>query len=299
MGEDIDFCDAPAQKQIETSPVQSNRVLQPQGSYLSQIDDFATYPIAEVVEAIPESLGEFSMLNDVLTKSSEGTIDRWLTSEGMKAKKLNSKYWADLASELRSQLLEELKEALLNRERGIVVGGKFKDTFASPIVGVLLATKKTRADMESLQEEAYELQSLAPQMLETPRVTEEELRNTMGDDYNDKLLWWGADVKYMYNMTLANDVAMIRYTRDLEAFWSIDAMAVLASERSKGVGREMVGKVKERATAENLPIVVCAEWGAVAFYEKCGFRVVGSVAVRGNFRGRSDAIMKWVGEAAD
>lgn len=60
----------------------------------------------------------------------------------------------------------------------------------------------------------------------------------------------------------------------------------------------MVEKLKEQAKADNLPIVFCAEWGAIRFYEKCGFRVVGPVRVYRGGKGRSDAIMKWVGETA-
>ncbi|KAI0458496.1 hypothetical protein F5B21DRAFT_434125 [Xylaria acuta] len=301
MVEGIHFCDGLAQKQAEmfsTARTLSSRKLQSQGSGSSPIGSFTGYYAGEFLDAVSKALREFRMLNNILTKSSEKITEQWLTSEAMEAKTLKSKYWEDLESILYRGQIEKLKEALRNRNRSMVIKGRLKNSIASPIVGVLVATKRTRADMENLEKRISSCLDSAAAASEIPRVMEEELQNATGDDYSYKLLCWGTNVAHLSAVILAHDAALVKHTRGFKGFWTIDAMGVMESERGKSVGRRMIEKVKEQAKAENLPIIVCADRDAVSFYLRCGFRTLARFTYRGSEEGRSDAIMKWVWETS-
>ncbi|KAI0487393.1 hypothetical protein F4859DRAFT_509962 [Xylaria cf. heliscus] len=299
MGERLNLCDDLARKQTEmlSTARALGRKLPGQVSGSSQTCNFTGYCVIEFVEAVPKALQEFRMLSDILMKSSERITEYWLTPEAMQAKTVKSKHWEDLESILYRGQAEQLKEALINKDRSMVVKGRLKNSTASPIVGVLVATKRTRADMENLEEHISALQHSALVASEVPRVMEEELQNATGDAYSYKLLCWGTDVAHLSAVSPAHDAALVKHTRGLREFWTIDAMGVMESERCKGVGKQMMEKVTEQAKAENLPILVCADRDAVPFYARCGFRNLDTFTFRGSEEGRSDAIMKWVWQA--
>ncbi|KAI1755827.1 hypothetical protein F4782DRAFT_527183 [Xylaria castorea] len=297
MGEGINFCDDLAQKQAEmlsTMRTLNSKKLQDQGLSSLPIGNLTGYCVYEFLKAVPKALGEFRTLNEILMKSSEKITERWLTSEAIQARTLKSKHWAGLESRLYKGQIEQLKEAFTNRDQSMVVKGRLKNSIDSPIVGVLVATKRTKADMERLEEGILQGSALAAS--EIPRVVEEELRNATGDNHIYKLLCWGTDVAHLSAVGLAHDAALVKHTRGIKEFWTIDTMGVVESGRGKSVGRQMIEKVKEQAKAENSPIVVCADRDAVIFYARCGFRTLDTFTYRGNEEGRSDAIMKWVWE---
>ncbi|KAI1744517.1 hypothetical protein F4680DRAFT_404994, partial [Xylaria scruposa] len=112
----------------------------------------------------------------------------------------------------------------------MVVRGRLKDTIASPIVGVLVATKRTKADMGKLEEHISALQGSILAASEMPRVMEEELRNATGDDYIYKLVCWGTDVACLSAMNLAYDAALVKHTRGIKEFWSKICLETAAAQ---------------------------------------------------------------------
>ncbi|KAI0185910.1 hypothetical protein EV127DRAFT_440303 [Xylaria flabelliformis] len=198
----------------------SSRKFHGQGLGSSPISNLTGYCADKFFEAVPRAMEEFRTLNDILTKSSEKIMERWLTPEAIRARTLKSKHWTDLESILDKGQTEQLKEALEDRSRSMVVKGRLKNTMASPIVGVLVATKRTKADMEKLEERIAALQGSIPAASEMPRVLEKELRNAPGDDYIYKLLCWGTNVAHLSAMNLAYDAALVKYTSGIKEFWS-------------------------------------------------------------------------------
>jgi predicted N-acetyltransferase YhbS len=70
-------------------------------------------------------------------------------------------------------------------------------------------------------------------------------------------------------------------------------MGVLEDQRHKGVGRHMVDKIKEKAKADKVPLLVVAHGEAVAFYERCGFRALGEFRIGARQDIRPHAVMRW------
>ncbi|KAI1164895.1 hypothetical protein F5B18DRAFT_613933 [Nemania serpens] len=251
--------------------------------------------VGDFFKAVRKALGEFHTMHDILMRSGERMTERWLTPDAMRAKKRKSKFWTDLLEELYQGQMEKLKEVLRDRDRSLVVRGTLEKSTTSPIVGVLVATKKTEVDMKVVEEEgipAWRNSVKNPSII--PSVSEEELHNATDDEYRYKLQCWGTDWGRLSTMCLAHDTALVKHTRGIKEFWLIDALGVMERERGRGIGRRMLEEVEERARAENLPIILWADRDAVSFYIKCGFRVLETHTYRGSEEERPDAIMKWV-----
>ncbi|KAI1181061.1 hypothetical protein F4777DRAFT_573134 [Nemania sp. FL0916] len=248
-------------------------------------------------KAVRKALDEFRTIQHVLMRSNEKITERWLTPEAMQEKKRNSRFWTDLEAQLHQGQHVRLKEVHRSGDRSMVIKGRRGRSTSTPIVGVLVATKKTEADMKQIEKEGIPAwQESIKNAAEIPEVSHDELSSATGEDYRYKLMCWGTDWARLSEVSLIHDVALVEHTRGIKEFWMIESLGVLEHERGKGIGRRMVEEIERRAKADNLPIILWADRDATAFYIRCGFRALDTFTYRGGERERPDAIMKWVWE---
>ncbi|KAI3327148.1 hypothetical protein HD806DRAFT_520097 [Xylariaceae sp. AK1471] len=250
--------------------------------------------------AVCKVLEEHRTISDVLIRSIEGITESWLSPEAIEAKSQQSRLWKDLKDDLFKGQIEELKKTFQDVDRGLVVKGTRNKSASASVVGLLLATKRTAADIEELELGIAVWKESEVKALRRPRVSEEEVRKAAGDDYlyHYLLQCWGVNWAYMADVGFKNDKALVEYTKNVKEFWMIDTMGVLQGERGKGVGKRMIEEVKKRAEEDQLPIIVNANRDAVDFYKRCGFSTLGVFTYVGE-ENRENAIMQWVLETTD
>ncbi|KAI8627055.1 hypothetical protein F5Y19DRAFT_187243 [Xylariaceae sp. FL1651] len=252
----------------------------------------AKYNAEEFFKGVGKAVQEWEVLRNVLLTATDGLMRPWLTPEGEKAKNSQSRRWNILKEQLHKGPIMTLKEAFPTEDRTMVLKGFANESLGAPVVGILLALKMRKTDIENLEAEIPSLAQDAEEISKKGKVSEEELPPEDAYNYRYKLQYWGINWDFMFAQQLAVDNAKVKHMREYETFWMIEVMGVVPGERGKGVGRKMIEEVKDRSKTEKLPVLVWADRSAIKFYERCGFHNVGSFTYCG--RKGEDAIMRWV-----
>ncbi|KAI1335473.1 hypothetical protein F5Y15DRAFT_419768 [Xylariaceae sp. FL0016] len=145
------------------------------------------------------------------------------------------------------------------------------------LVGILVAEKYEKKDVEKLKEEVDERSRKVANNQAThakPRpdkVGEDAKPPTSNKD--PKWTSWGRRNHFQIHMNAAEDQALSGFAED-NPFWQLSDMAVLATERKKGIGKALVKQLQDQASQDGLPILVLSKSTAKEFYEKCNFEEI-------------------------
>ncbi|KAJ8129360.1 hypothetical protein O1611_g4274 [Lasiodiplodia mahajangana] len=206
------------------------------------------------------STGSNRALLDILKASRRKAVEQVLAPEASHAKEPN------LPESVEEMLKEKTKKRILSPNSTTVVIRGRSEARDSPVVGVLIATKKTDADMETLGKGI-------PAAVDDIITALRGLHNPLPDNPDDlcELPPWAADAAQLLALALTSNMALVKYTQGLKEFWMIEEMGVLEEALGKGVSVCMIEKLKERAKADILPIFAYGNLDSLNLFTQCGF----------------------------
>ncbi|CAJ2505335.1 Uu.00g127290.m01.CDS01 [Anthostomella pinea] len=168
-----------------------------------------------------------------------------------------------------------------DEKRSLVITGLWNNK----VVGALLAHRMERSEIAKLNTEV-----LVGEMREAARLkgvdastdqrmVETEVKNVPTDrapeatpeQYEYRLLMWGVRWDIAAEMSRAEEKALSELAHEAP-FWMVRVMGVLPEFHRRNVARKMIEEVKAQATKDKVPVFVIADYEAVGFYSKCGFK---------------------------